>query len=314
MGLLYTAPKEGSPDAALRRWAEVGVADSIYSMFPVNYKIFQKPGAKAQTYRDAMQAIPGSPFLTAITQHFSNASGAWHDWTSLMMSSLSPSDLSASSLGLCAHLPFIEHAIDFDAIAAIRPELYINAFNMNQGQMRIWGKHEITPLQVRAALSFPFLYAPTTIDGDDYIEGAALETLNFAPFVGTPEQPALHADVKTIVVLDILGEDRLIRKPRNLYDAWTRSIITPLVKMSQSELRLFELEHNTDPLSGKPLRRVLKVDLMADIPDDHWPQVLDWSASNMQLLFDIGYRAGQDFCRRHGASLPGVMDHTPLAA
>ena len=38
-------------------------------------------------------------------------------------------------------------------------------------------------------------------------------------------------------------------------------------------------------MPGAPLRQVLKVDLMAGVPQDHWPQVLDWSASNMQLLF-----------------------------
>ena len=314
MGLLYTAPKNGTPGEALRRWADVGVADSIYSMFPVNYKIFKQPGIKAQSYRDSMQAMAGNPFLNAFTKQFSDATEAWSDWSNLMMSALSPSDLSAKSLGLCAHLPFIEQAIDFDVIAAMGPAFYINAFNVNQGRMQIWGKHEITARHVRAALSFPFLYPPTEIDGNDYIEGAALETLNFKPFIGAPDNTALENDVTTIVVLDILGEERLIRKPRDLYDAWTRSIITPLVQMSKSELRLFELEHNTDPLSGKPLRRMLKVDLMAEVPSDHWPQILDWSASNMQLLFDLGYRAGRDFCRRHGAGLTGSTDDTPLAA
>ena len=313
-GLLYTAPKNGVPGEALRGWADVGVDDGIYSMFPVNYKIFKQPGSKAQTYRDTMQAMSGNSFLTAFTQQFGDAAEAWSDWSNLMMSALSPSNLSAQSLGLCAHLPFIEQAVDFDAIATMGPAFYINAFNMDQGQMQIWGKHEITARHVRAALSFPFLYPPTEIDGNDYIEGAALETLNFKPFIGTPEQPAMEHDVKTIVVLDILGEERLIRKPRDLYDAWTRSIITPLLQMSKSQLRLFELEHNTDPLSGKPLRRVLKVDLMAEVPADHWPQILDWSASNMQLLFDVGYRAGRDFCRRHGASLARRLDDTPLAA
>jgi predicted acylesterase/phospholipase RssA len=176
--------------------------------------------------------------------------------------------------------------------------------------MQIWDKDEIAPIHVRAALSFPFLYPPTEIDGDDYIEGAALDTLNFNPLMTGGK----HDDVDTLVVLDILGEDRLIRKPRNLYDAWVRSIITPLVKISKAEMRLFELEHNTHPDTGEPLRRLLKVDLMSGIPDEHWPEVLDWSASNMQLLFDVGYRAGKAFCREHGESLQNAFEGTPLAA
>ncbi|WP_245192101.1 patatin-like phospholipase family protein, partial [Herbaspirillum sp. 3C11] len=326
MGLLYQAPLDCTPREALVRWAEVGVADSIYKMFPVNYKIFNKPGQGARSFRDqapaqmpqlaglpnmaAASGMPGNPFLDVFTQRFTEASGAWSDWMHLMLSAMSPSDLSSKSLGLCAHHPFLEQAIDFDAIARMKPEFYINAYNMNKAEMQIWDKDEIAPINVRAALSFPFLYPPTEIDGDDYIEGAALDTLNFNPLTTGGK----HDDIDTLVVLDILGEDRLIRKPRNLYDAWVRSIITPLVKISKTEMRLFELEHNTNPDTGEPLRRLLKVDLMSGIPDEHWPEVLDWSASNMQLLFDVGYRAGKAFCREHGESLQNAFEGTPLAA
>ena len=41
MGLLYTAPRDVGPREALMKWAEVGVADSIYKLFPVNYKVFK---------------------------------------------------------------------------------------------------------------------------------------------------------------------------------------------------------------------------------------------------------------------------------
>jgi predicted acylesterase/phospholipase RssA len=326
MGLLYQAPLDCTPREALVRWAEVGVADSIYKMFPVNYKIFNKPGQGARSFRDqapaqmpqlaglpnmaAASGMPGNPFLDVFTQRFTEASGAWSDWMHLMLSAMSPSDLSSKSLGLCAHHPFLEQAIDFDAIARMKPEFYINAYNMNKAEMQIWDKDEIAPINVRAALSFPFLYPPTEIDGDDYIEGAALDTLNFNPLTTGGK----HDDVDTLVVLDILGEDRLIRKPRNLYDAWVRSIITPLVKISKTEMRLFELEHNTNRDTGEPLRRLLKVDLMSGIPEEHWPEVLDWSASNMQLLFDVGYRAGKAFCREHGESLQNAFEGTPLAA
>lgn len=79
-------------------------------------------------------------------------------------------------------------------------------------------------------------------------------------------------------------------------------------------MRLFELEHNTHPETGAPLRRLLKVDLMSGIPDEHWPEVLDWSSSNMQLLFDVGYRAGKQFCREHGEVLQDAFDGVSLAA
>ncbi|WP_343585073.1 patatin-like phospholipase family protein [Herbaspirillum sp.] len=322
MGLLYTAPRDAAPREALMRWAEVGVADSIYKLFPVNYKVFKKPGAQAESYRDSvlaqLKALPSmgtNPFAEMFTHQFAEASAKWNDWMHLLMSALSPSDLHSGSLGLCAHLPFLEQSIDFGAVAGMRPEFYINAYNIDRHRMQIWGKREITAAHVRASLSFPFLYAPTEIDGENYIEGAALDTLSFDPFIPGPNgEPPLHGDVDTLVVLDILGEERLIRKPRNLYDAWVRSIITPLVKISKAEQRLFELEHNRDPATGKPRRKVLKVDLMREVPQHHWPEILDWSSSNMQLLFDVGYRAGVAFCRAHGDALGAQERVAPLAA
>ena len=300
MGLLYTTPHEATPRQALQSWADTGVADSIYKMIPINYKIFQKPGMQASTFRDAFQPPSSNPFVQAFKQTFAGAPTAWSDWGKLMLSSLSPSDLSSKSLGLCAHLPFLEKAVDFSGVKTMRPQFYINAYNLTEHRMQNWGKHEIGPEHVRAALSFPFLYAPTTIAGSDFIEGAALDTLNFDPFI---EGKGEHHDADTLVILDILGDERLLRKPRNLYDAWVRSIITPLVKISKSELRLFELEHNTDARTGQPRRRLLKLDLMGGIPEQHWPDTLDWSNSNMKLLFDVGYKAGAAFCREHGELL-----------
>ena len=315
MGLLYTAPLGGNPRKALEQWAEVGIADMIYKLFPVNYKVFSKPGTKADAYRKALASFPtAGKFFDAFMQGCST--NPWADWQHLMFAALSPSDLTSQSLGLCAHLPFAERDIDFDAVPRMKPEFYINAYNLTKGEMTIWNKQTITPAHVRASLSFPFIYAPTEIDGDNYIEGAALDTLNFTPFIaGNDDAPAPHEDLETLVVLDILGDDRLIRKPRNLYDAWVRSIITPLVKIAKSEVRLFELEHNTDPATGKEKRRLLKVNLMGGIPEAHWPDVLDWSQSNMTLLFDVGYKAGRAFCREHAETLgAGTQKYEALAA
>ncbi|MBT0571646.1 patatin-like phospholipase family protein [Curvibacter sp. CHRR-16] len=322
MGLLYTAPKDGNPREALERWADVGVSDNLYKLFPVNYKVFQKPGNQAEGFRSALSPLMAGhntsplehPMLGMLTQPMQAMAGAWSDWAQLMFSAMSPSNLSSKSLGLCAHLPFLEQSVNFDAVSRMGPEFYINAFNIEQGQMTIWNKQEITPLHVRAALSFPFLYAPTEIDGEHYIEGAALDTLNFEPFTTDAKGQQRHPEVDTLVVLDILGDHRFIRKPRNLYDAWVRSIITPLVKISKAEQRLFELEHNRDPLTGNSKRQILRVDLLDRIPKKHWPSVLDWSTSNMQTLFQVGYQAGLDFCREHGSSLGAINAPPSLAA
>ncbi|HEX7646649.1 MAG TPA: patatin-like phospholipase family protein [Noviherbaspirillum sp.] len=303
MGLLYTAPQGGDPRAALSRWADIGVADAIYDWFPVNYKVFMKPGVAADMYRQMLAASPFTrPFFDAFAPGAMN--GLWADWVRLFFATMSPTDLTPQSLGLCAHLPFAEQAIDFAKVPGIKPEFYINAYNMTQEQMTIWGKDQITPEHLRAAFSFPFIYPPTRIGSDDYIEGAAIDTINFKALVSDDEdEPGICRDLDTLVVFDILGIDKLIRKPRSLYDAWVDSIITPLVQLSKDDIRLFELQHNIDPKTGKPKRKLLKVDLAGGIPEAHWPKVLDWSSSNLKLLFDVGYQAGIAFCDEHAALL-----------
>ena len=53
---------------------------------------------------------------------------------------------------------------------------------------------------------------------------------------------------------------------------------------------------------------------MGGIPEQHWLDTLDWSSSNMQLLFDVGHKAGLAFCREHGDLLRRPPDAAALAA
>ncbi|WP_137935979.1 patatin-like phospholipase family protein [Chitinivorax sp. B] len=304
MGLLYQAPKDGDAIKALKAWSSVGVSNAIYDVFPVNYKVFMKPGPAAEWYR-AMLAQ--NPITRPIVSDWSGdgLSGVVGDWLRLILATFSPTDLSSRSLGLCAHLPFAEQVIDFSAIAKIKPEFYINAYNVTRSEMEIWGKHEITPAHLRCAFSFPMIYPPFHLDGNDYIEGAAIDTLNFKALVSDDDnRPGCERDVDTLVIFDILGADKLIRTPRNLYDAWVQSIITPLVEIAKDDIRLFELCHNVDQQTGKPKRKLLKVDLMGSIPHAYWPEIMDWSNSNLKYLYEVGYQAGVRFCQEHPELLP----------
>lgn len=40
---------------------------------------------------------------------------------------------------------------------------------------------------------------------------------------------------------DMLGFDKLSHNPKNFYDAWVLSIITPLVEIARDDTKLFEL-------------------------------------------------------------------------
>ncbi|NKB51781.1 MAG: hypothetical protein GKR97_06090 [Rhizobiaceae bacterium] len=102
-GLLYAAPrrqsKKESWKAARRRslqsTREMGIDDFIYNQFPVNYKIFQKPGKLAEAYAHAV-----NPTIWGIPRD-SRRQRLLGDMMGLFAAAMQPSSLSSSSQGLC---------------------------------------------------------------------------------------------------------------------------------------------------------------------------------------------------------------------
>ncbi len=299
LGLMYCAPKNGDPVKTLEGLCDMGVADPLYDRFPVNFKVFNKPGAMADAYR---RALGLNPFIQKMMDWPAPdpISQLVKDSATLMFATACPSDLNASSLGLCAHVPFAEEVIDFAGIATMTPEFYVNAFDLRQRRMRNFDKLELGLEHLQAALSFPFLYPPTEIPGERgglFIEGAAIDCLNFQ---GLLERAP---DLEEIVIFDILGADCLLRAPRDLYDAWVMSILTPLIEIARDDVKIFEAEH----LAKYPgLHRPHRVKLVESIPEDRLPQVFDWSRSNLQYLYQAGYEAGQRAARGELAHLAGA--------
>jgi predicted acylesterase/phospholipase RssA len=304
IGLLYAAPKGMTRQEALQNTVNMGVADEIYSGFPVNYKVFFKPGELAQQYRDFLATLPQLPLAkTSVDRLFS-------DWISLVLATISPSDLGPNSLGLCAPAPWIDHVVDFEKLQDYSGEFYINAYNVTDHKMEIFDKEQITPDHFRAALAFPFIYPPYRMNGKYYVEGSAIDTLCFKGLLqyrqrlqveavsrraGDRPHPPL-APLKNLIVFDILSSDKIIRTPRTLYEAWIQSIMIPLVEIAKDDIELFDLKY----------RKNWNVELLRirfDVPDDHWPYALDWSYSNLKTLYDVGYEAGLKFYDEHEHAL-----------
>lgn len=297
VGLLYAAPKSGDAKAALRSLLDMGVNDNLYAAFPVNYKVFNKPGELANLWRQMMSQNPA--LITLLQQQDKGPIPQFMaDWVQLVLATLCPSDLSAESTGLCAHVPFIEQIVDFAALKTIKPAFYLNAYNLSKHQMTSWGKQAIGKEHFQAALSFPFIYPPYLLDGDYYIEGAAVDSLNFKSLLEhSPARP------DSIVVFDVLGCEKIMQPPTDLYDGWVQSIIVPLVELSRDDLKLFEALHNTDPATGKPKSNLLRVGFEAHLSPADIARELSWSRSNLARLYDAGYTAGQEFCKKNAEAL-----------
>ena len=320
IGLLYAAPKGMTRQEALANTVNMGVDDAIYNQFPVNFKVFHKPGLAADQYRSFLQMLPRAQLGDT------PAARLYNDWMGLMFSAFCPSDLSAQSKGLCEHPPWIEDVVDFDRLKEFPGEFYMNAYNITDGQMEIFREAEITPDHFRAALAFPFIYPPFVLYGKSYIDGSAIYTLCFEGLLEYREEQIRRAKdktdrepdlppLRTIVIFDVLSSKKIIREPRNLYDAWIQSIMIPLVEIAKDDLELFKYRHmvklDSEELKlfenradGKSDNEKWKLNLLEVkfddyIPEDHWPYVLDWSYSNLKTLYDVGYQAGLDFYEKN---------------
>jgi predicted acylesterase/phospholipase RssA len=332
IGLLYAAPKGRDRAAALQNTVNMGVHDAIYRFFPVNFKVFHKPGTLAQAYTkfwqiaaDNRKAIEGpagdfrdqwlkmlsasplfAPWAEAWKQFLGkfsspdNKSGDaqrfFDDWAALMLATFCPTDLSAASQGMCQPAPFVEQAVDFSKLKEFEGDFYMSAYCIESGKMEIFEKKEITIEQFQAALAFPLIYAPFKMNGMTYLEGAAKDTLNFKGLLEKRKRKG-HPVIDTIVVLDVLGMKELIAEPRGLYDAWVKSIIVPLTAIAEDDIKLFEQLHlanikNLKKYFDGKKPKLVKIDFQKQISHNNWPNVLDWSYSNLSALYEAGYRAG----------------------
>jgi predicted acylesterase/phospholipase RssA len=312
VGLLFVAPKGTSPRQALENTKEMGVHDAIYDLFPVNFKVFHKPGSPADRYRLWLQSLP------RLVPGQDLGSRLFADWMSLWFATLCPSDLSANSLGLCDHAPWIDEVVDFDQLKKFPGEFYMNAYCLDDQTMDIFDKYEITPDHFRASLAFPFIYPPFKLNGKTYIEGSAIDTLCFEGVLEYYDRRVSKKErlepLDHIVIFDVLSSKNMIRAPRTLYEAWVQSIIVPLVEIAKDDVALFKYRHKDKWADkwGKDGEEFL-LQLKFDIPEEHWPYVLDWSYSNLSKLYEIGYAAGVKFCGEHGPKLKGTAGRVARA-
>lgn len=248
-GLLYAAPRLEHPGEdwktarrrALRGTREMGIDDLIYDQIPVNYKIFQKPGKLAEAYAHAV-----NPFVLSIPRE-TRRQRLLGDMVGLAAAMLQPSSLSPSSQGLCQPPPWIEIHVDFSQLARnLGPggrTFRLTAYCIEDGDERTFDQDEITAEHFKAALAMPFIYAPYRMRDDrdgqvkTWLEGSAFRTMELNPGDVMSEN-----EIKTLIYFDLMGNDKLIGPPKNLVDAWGKSIVAPLTQIAQHQLAAAEMK------------------------------------------------------------------------
>lgn len=299
VGLVYIAPKDKSPQDALQTLLDMSIADEIYRFFPVNYKVFKKSSPWTRTFErwGQLWKLPGRT-----DRPDDGHRRLYNDWIDLLTAVMTPSDLTSLSQGLCEPLPFLEEVIDLARVKEWPGEFVLNAYNITDHNIEYFDKTVIDAPHVRAALAAPFLYAPVTIGTKQYTEGALHDPINFARFMDRDERLQLAPQV--FALADIMSVKKLLRPPRDLWEAYGQSIMTPLVALAETHEQIFNHLAQRPDRKGRFKPEFIKFQFR--VPEELHPDVLDWSYSNMRSLWDIGVQAGEAFFLAHSARLPDI--------
>jgi NTE family protein len=314
VGLSYLAPKGLTPAEALRNTMNFGVSDAIYSILPINYKVFFRGGRLSEKFRDYWRKLP--PVRYAEHQFgMSPAEKLQADLLLLAGAMITPDDTNFFDQGICAHVPFIADIVDFEKLKRLYwPRCFLNAYCIDTQEIVEFEGSNIDIGRFRAAFSFPFLYAPYEIDGHLFYEGAAFTGLNLITlalrYLNIPYVPKVNGDAYRFILFDVLGTD-LIHPARNIMDAYSQSIIAPSIAVAEKEISIFKAwvktgdkefippdEWRVRAAVGPP-GTVPNVEppyiVPFPVPPEQLPYILDWSRSNLECLFDIGYESGLIF-------------------
>lgn len=199
VGLLLVAPKGGDAPTALRKMVQMGIADPIYNILPLAYKVFVKPGPLVPFFQEWGELFKRSTshlhFFRATVTTFLKLWGGpsvakqpqwcqqfgpddpdrrlFEDWVDLVFTALAPSSLAPWSTGLCEIAPYLEDLVDFEALKKYKGRFYLNAFNLSTQKEERFQLKDIDATRVRAALAYPFIYPPGKIGDELYSEGAS---------------------------------------------------------------------------------------------------------------------------------------------
>jgi len=313
IGLAYLAARGLTPDVALREVVRVGVDDAIYNWLPLGFKTFFKSGPFTVPFKQF-----GDRFKLSESVADPDFRRLYNDCVDLFIAAITPTTLTPASQALCAHFPFVEDTIDFKKLKNFKGKFFMNAYCIETGKSQQFDKDQdqISSEHFFAALSYPFIYPPTRIGTRNYYEGAAHDPLNLPKY----HRLCCKNTIEFMVVVDLLGayKKALIRTPENLLDAYGISMLLPVVALAEKDMTRFasfhkQIQRKARKKGKKGLNRHIYdlESLTFTIHPNDYLTLCDWSHSNMQRLWDLGYEGGLDFFKKFGHRLPDHVNGGP---
>lgn len=146
---------------------------------------------------------------------------------------------------------FVDRFINFNKLMRINPLIYLNAFNLTQKEINLFVNRinhpsykPITLTALKANSSILGYLENVDIDGQQYCEGAVVDTVNFNDLLIN------HPDLNEVWVINILGYKE-IKPPQNQLEADLLAVELPFATIAQSDIKLFALRLKETGLDKK---------------------------------------------------------------
>jgi predicted acylesterase/phospholipase RssA len=176
---------------------------------------------------------------------------------------------------------FVSRYIDFEKLMAMESMIYFNAFNLSKRRINLFvnrkdhPKYKSISLKALKANSSILGYLENwDIDGDQFCEGAVIDTVNFRDLL------ANHSDLNEVWVVNIL-DYKEVHPPLNQLEADLLAVELPMTTIAQSDIKLFSFYLQEAGLYDKI--KLIKINLSCKDLNFFWRQ------STLEKGIRIGY-------------------------
>jgi NTE family protein len=290
IGLLSLAPKTGAPKEALEELPNMFVSDLLYSVLPINFKLFHKFGPFSKPMHNLRNRIPKIRLDPKVS---SPVSRLLNDWVDLAFCAMTPSTFELKSQGMMSPSPEIEDLVDFTKLKDAKLEFYLNAFNLDQRILEIFDKTSTTADAYHATEALPVLFAPHRMASGDLSTTGATHDPTGLQAIWLKHKDDLDA----VVMLDPMSR-AIWREPANIHDAFQLMLMNPIIALQGLISAFYAWTDHTSEVLRKQNPRV-KLPKLYYVPfpidEKYYPNMLKWTHSNAVALEKIGHDAAVAF-------------------
>ena len=284
IGLLSLVPKNGTPKQALEELPNMYVSDLLYSILPINFKLFHKLGPFSKPMYDLRNRIPK---IRLDPKASSPVGRLLNDWVDLAFCAMTPSTFEPKSQGMMSPSPEIEDLVDFTRLKSSKSEFYLNAFNIDQRILEIFNKTSTTVDAYHATEAMPALFPPQRLANGDLCTTGATHDPTGLQAIWLKHKD----DLDMVVMLDTLST-AICREPVNIHDAFQLMLLNPIVSL-QGLISAFYAW--TDRIAEDLRQTMPEVKLPKlyyvpfSIDQKYYPNMLKWTHANAVTLEKIGH-------------------------